>query len=446
MENILEIKGVYNKDCKIFTTDIEESALSLVYSILNTKEYADVPIRIMPDVHTGVGIVIGFSAPITHALNPSFVGVDIGCTITTYITNIPINKDDFPIIEHRIKKEIPMGMEINKTRQFEMKTFYKFMKSEFNKAQRSWPDMINDFDISEDGMQDFVDKFHMDYGKFCKSIGSVGGGNHFIEVGEYNGCYAFTVHCGSRNLGQRVCKYWENIASSAQVDNKIFKEKLQQLKNTVEDKTKLPKLIEELKEDLKSKMTSNGYLVGENLKGYLTDMVIAQAYAKFNHQIIGEKITSIFKKIYPKLKIIEVIQSIHNYVDMEDHIIRKGAIRAYEGEKMVVPFNMRDGLAICVGKSNPDWNYSCSHGAGRKLSRGKAKSQISLDDFKKSMEGIYSTTISYNTLDESPMAYKDANTILDLIQDTCEVLYVVKPLINIKSDESIASWLDPNNA
>ena len=128
---------------------------------------------VVPDVHTGVGIVIGFSAPITYALNPSFVGVDIGCSITTYITNIPINKDDFPIIEHRIKKEIPMGMEINKSRQFEMKTFYKFMKSEFNKAQRSWPDMINDFDISEDGMQDFVDKFHMDYGKFCKSIGSI---------------------------------------------------------------------------------------------------------------------------------------------------------------------------------------------------------------------------------------------------------------------------------
>lgn len=435
MNNTLYIQGKYNKDCKIFTTDIEESALSLIYSILDIETFENVPIRIMPDVHTGKGIVIGFTAPITNGVSPSHVGVDIGCSITTYITNIPINKNDFPIIEHRIKKEVPMGINIHKTRQFEMKTFFKFMKSEFNKAQRTWEEMIEDFDISESGVTSFLNKLHMDEGKFYKSLGTVGGGNHFVEIGDYNGCYAFTVHCGSRNLGQKVCRYWENIASSSQVDNKLFKERLQDLKNNVKDKTRLPQLIEELKEELKSKMTSNGYLVGENLKGYLTDMVFTQAYAKFNHYVIGEIITSILKKIYPKLKVIETIQSIHNYVDMNDHIIRKGAIRAYEGEKMVVPFNMRDGLAICVGKSNPDWNYSCSHGAGRKLSRGQAKKLINVDDFKKSMEGVYSTCIGYETLDESPMAYKDTDTIIDLISETCDIIDVVKPIINIKAGD-----------
>ena len=442
MNNILEIKGKCNKDCKIFTTDIEDSALSLIYSLLDIKEYANAPIRIMPDTHTGMGIVIGFTAPIVDAIAPSHVGVDIGCSITTYITNIPINADDFPVIEHRIKKEIPMGFNIHTTRQYDMKTFIKFMKKEFNKARSSWSDMINDFDVSENGISLFLRRLHMDEGVFYKSIGSVGGGNHFVEVGEYNGCYAFTVHCGSRNLGQKVCKYWDTIASSAQVDNKIFKEKLKELKNNTTDKTQLQTKIEELKEELKAKMTSNGYLVGENLKGYLTDMVIAQAYAKFNHQIIGEKIASIFKHIYSKGKVVEVVQSIHNYVDMDDHIIRKGAIRAYEGEKMVVPFNMRDGLAICVGKSNPDWNYSCSHGAGRKLSRSRAKREIAMSDFVASMEGIYTTSVNSNTLDESPMAYKDTNTIIDLIQDTCEILYIVKPLINIKSSESFTDYVD----
>ena len=441
MEKNLELQGAYNKDCKIFTTEVEESAMSLIYSILNKKEDADTPIRIMPDVHAGVGIVIGFTAPIRHAISPSHVGVDIGCAITTHITNTPINEEDYPVIEHRIKKEIPMGMNIHKTRQFDMKLFFKFMKSEFNKARASWPDMINDFDISENGFSHFLQKLHMDEGVFYKSIASLGSGNHFLEVGNCNGNYAFTIHCGSRNLGQRVCKYWEKIASSSQVDNKILKEKIKHLKETVSDRTLLPTLIEEAKAELQSKLASNGYLIGENLKGYLTDMVIAQAYAKFNHFIMGVKIFSIFKHIYPKCEIVETVQSIHNYVDMEDHIIRKGAIRAYEGEKMVVPFNMRDGLAICMGKSNKDWNCSCSHGAGRRLSRGKAKSVVSMEEFEKSMEGIYTTSVCHNTLDESPMAYKDTESILHLIEDTCEVLYMVKPVINIKAtDEPTASW------
>ena len=441
MSTILELQGAYNKNCKIFTTDVEESALSLIYSILNTKEYVNTPIRIMPDVHAGIGIVIGFTAPITHAISPSHVGVDIGCAITTHILNIPINEEDYPVIEHRIKKEIPMGMTIHKTRQYEMKRFIKFMKSEFNKAHSTWGEMINDFDISEDGISHFLHKIHMDEGVFYKSIGSLGSGNHFIEIGNCNGNYAFTIHCGSRNLGQKVCKYWEKIASSAQVDNKILKEKIKHLKKTVADRTLLPKLIEEAKAELLSKIASNGYLTGENLKGYLTDMVIAQAYAKFNHLIIGEKIFNIFKHIYPKAEINEIVQSVHNYVDMEDHIIRKGAIRAYANEKMVVPFNMRDGLAICVGKSNEDWNCSCSHGAGRKLSRGKAKSVVSMEEFEKSMEGIYTTSVCHNTLDESPMAYKDTESIIDLISDTCEILYMVKPVINIKAtDEPFEPW------
>lgn len=385
--------------------------------------------------HAGKGIVIGFTAPINQYVSPSHVGVDIGCTITTCITDTKINKDDFPLIEHRIKKLIPMGFNVNPKSIVDEKDFFKFIRKEYSKAKSSWPEMILDIDVSEKYITSLLKKINMDEGLFYKSIGTVGGGNHFIEIGNCNGNYAFTVHCGSRNFGNKVCKYWENIASSNQVDKKLLKEKIQKLKKTVTDKTTLPKLIDELIEQEKSKTCSNGYLSGDNMSGYITDMVIAQAYAKYNHKVICDKILSIFKSIN-NASIVEVVQSVHNYIDINgDHMIRKGAIRAYKDEKMVVPFNMRDGLAICVGKSNPDWNFSCSHGAGRKLSRSKAKSTISIDEFKDSMKDIYTTSVCANTLDESPMAYKDTDTIISLISETCDILYMVKPIINIKSTD-----------
>lgn len=430
---MIELKGEFNKDCKIFIDEIENEALSLIYGILNTKEFANVPIRIMPDTHCGKDIVIGFTSPIVNAINPSHVGVDIGCTITTCITDTSINESDFPLIEHRIKKTIPMGFNIHSVNKCDEKDLFKFLRGEYNKARSSWPEMIQDIDINERYISSLLKKINMDEGVFYKSIGTVGGGNHFIEIGNCNGKYAFTVHCGSRNFGNKVCLYWSKIASSSQIDKKILKDKINHLKKNCSDKKMLPQLIEQLKIEEQNKVCSNGYLTGENMSGYLTDMVIAQAYAKYNHKIICAYIAEIFTQLYNS-KIVETIQSIHNYVDIAgDHMIRKGAIRAYENEKMVVPFNMRDGLAICVGKSNPEWNFSCSHGAGRKLSRSKAKEELSLEMFKDTMKNVYSTSICYNTLDESPMAYKDTETIIDRIKDTCDILYMIQPLINIKA-------------
>ena len=274
----------------------------------------------------------------------------------------------------------------------------------------------------------------MDEGVFYKSLGTLGGGNHAIEYGVYNNCYTFMIHCGSRNFGNKVCRYWEKIASSNQIDNKLLKEAIKELKKKTENKRELPEKIAALTEEFKSRTCSNGYLMGENMNGYLTDMVIAQAYAKFNHKLICDKIAEILYKINGA-KVVEIVQSIHNYVSFDDKIIRKGAIKAYEGEKMVIPFNMRDGLAICIGKSNEDWNCSAPHGAGRIMSRSKAKSNISLEEFQESMKGIYTTSVCKNTIDESPMAYKDTNTIIELIGDTCDILYMVKPVINIKSTD-----------
>lgn len=431
----MELKGKYCKDCKVFIDDVEDEALSLIYGILDTREFKNSKVRIMPDTHAGKGIVIGFTAPIQDSICPSHVGVDIGCTITTCLTDAKINPEEYELIEHRIKKEIPMGFNINSKRVFEMKDFMRFMKSEYQKARSSWPEMVNEMEISEKGITKLLQRIGMDEGMFYKSLCSLGSGNHFIEIGDWKGNYAFTVHCGSRNFGNKVCRYWEKRASSGQIDNKLLREEIEKLKRVIKDKRDLPKKIEEIKEEFKSRVSSNGYLTGENMKGYITDMVIAQAYAKYNHKLICDKIREIFMKIN-NAKIQETIQSIHNYIDISgDHMIRKGAIRSYKGEKMVIPFNMRDGLAICEGKSNEDWNCSAPHGAGRIMSRSKAKSDLLMEDFEESMKGIYTTSVCKSTLDESPMAYKDMNIIVDAIKDTCDIIWMIKPVINIKSTD-----------
>lgn len=429
----LELKGKINKDCKIFTTNVEDSAKSLIYNLLDHRAFENIPIRIMPDVHCGKGIVIGFSAPIGNMISPAHVGCDIGCGIETFIMDKNVNPDDFALIEHRIKKEIPFGFDINPKRVFEMKDFIKFMKNGFNTCLAQWSEMIDDLvDISEEGFSDMCNRIGMDEGTFYKSISSFGGGNHFCEIGVTpDGKYAFTIHCGSRNFGVKVFKYWDKIASSMQYDRAEYREMVKHIKKTAKNRNDIPKMIAELQAELEAKSAPNGYLMGDNMKGYITDMCIAQLYAQYNRNMIAKKIEEIFYKIN-QAKVIERITSIHNYIDLKDHIIRKGAIRSYEGEKMVIPFNMKDGLAICEGKTNADWNFTAPHGAGRLMSRAAAKKNLSMEEFKSKMDGIYTTSVCKNTIDESPMAYKPMEEIIEAIEPTCNILYMVKPVINIK--------------
>lgn len=434
MENMLSFIGKYNNNCKVYNSEIAEDEISLLYSVLNAKEFADMPIRIMPDHHLGKGCLIGFTSPLPNAINPSFVGVDIGCSVTCCITDAKVNKDEYALIEHRTKKEIPMGFNIHKKRIFDMKDFLKFVRTEYNKARSSCPELINDIYFNENYITSMLKRLNMDEGVFYKSLGTLGGGNHAIEFGTHNGCYTFMVHCGSRNFGNKVCKYWEKIASSSQIDHKLLKEEITKLKSRTSDKRELPSLIKNLTEEFKSRGCSNGYISGDNMIGYLTDMVIAQAYAKYNHKLICDIISNILRTINGA-KVIETIQSIHNYVSFDDKMIRKSAIRSYKDEKMVIPFNMRDGLAICVGKSNEDWNCSAPHGAGRKMSRAKAKRELTMEEFAETMKDVYSTSICKGTLDESPMAYKDTDTIINSISDTCDILYMIKPIINIKATD-----------
>lgn len=423
----MELVGKYCKDCKVFTDNVDENALELIYSIMNHKVFEGSKIRIMPDVHAGKGIVIGFSSKMGNYVSPAHVGCDIGCMMTTMLFNkiIDTNIDK---LENLIKTNVKFGFSIHDKSIVDKNDFYKYVSHELKSLLN-----IN-VNVDEKYISKMLNRVGMDESTFWRSLGTVGGGNHFIEVGinEDKNLTGITVHCGSRNFGVKVFKYWDIISN----DNKISKDKLKELidiiKKNEPDKRKWDLLIKNAK-SVVSDTFINGYLSGNNLKGYLNDMVICQAYAKYNHKIITKIISDIVFNLY-RIKCTETIQSVHNYIDFRDNIIRKGAIRSYVGEKMVIPFNMRDGLAICEGKSNDDWNCTAPHGAGRILARGKAKELISMDEYIESMKGIYTTSVSESTIDESPMAYKDYKEILENIKPTCNVLYLLKPIINIKSE------------
>jgi RNA-splicing ligase RtcB len=279
----------------------------------------------------------------------------------------------------------------------------------------------------------------MEFGTFIKSIGSLGGGNHFMEYDTNDEIkkWAFTVHTGSRNLGKMVCQKWSHAAKGPSVDKANMEKEVKEfVANYKGDVTEIPEHLKQIRAKYRTP-DSDGFLEGDLLRGYLTDMVIAQAYAKFNRMIILRKAEAIMNGIN-KAKVIDHVASVHNYLDFSDMTIRKGSIRSYKGEKMIIPFNMRDGLAICEGKSNDDWNCSAPHGAGRLMSRAAAKKNIDFNDFQKQMSdaGIYSTSVCQNTLDEAPDAYKPMKEIVELIKDTCDIQFFMKPKINIKATES----------
>lgn len=444
---MIELQGNCCKDCKIFTDNIEEEALHTIYGILSNPMFKNSKIRIMPDVHEGKGIVIGFSCPIGDFVNPSHVGVDIGCGIESIFFEKPLPVDKYALFEHRIRKEIPTGMSQQKETVFNEKDFYKFLNSEMQKAYQSSKGLINFIQFKKDkDIENWCKHLGMDIPTFYHSICSLGAGNHFLEYDENEelGKYAFTVHTGSRNLGQHIHNHWASIAKGPCFDKDACEKEISEfVKSWKGDTTEIPEHLKEIRAKYRVD-DSDGYLRGDNLKGYLTDMVIGQAYAKYNRKMILEKAAEIMAKICQKNggnKVVDHIASVHNYIDFEDMILRKGAIRSYIGERMVIPFNMRDGVAICEGKSNKDWNCTAPHGSGRAMSRAKAKKEIDINHFKEEMKGIYSTSVCKNTLDEAPDAYKPTQEIIDNIKDTCNILFFMKPKINIKdASDSIRFW------
>lgn len=404
---MLRLKGKYCKDCTVFTDNIEQEALSILYHFLDNPMFEGAKIRIMPDVHAGKDIVVGFTVPFANHVNPDHVGGDIGCSVSTVITDLPICPADYPAIEKRIREQVKFGMTIHTRSVYEPAGLYHHLQQRLQDARQQWPEMVSTTDMSEKGITAMLKRLEQSEHMFYHSIGTIGGGNHFVEVGVTpDGNYAFTAHCGSRNLGQMVWKYWKRIAM--QPDNAAI-----------------------------------GFLTGENMKGYITDMVIAQAYAEYNHMVIDRLVMDAICSVSgAQANIKERIYTTHNYIDFSMKMMRKGAVAAPVGKKLVIPFNMRDGLIVARGKGNQDWNCSAPHGAGRLLSRSDAKEQIDLDAYRETMKGIYSTSVGTGTIDESPMAYKDTKEILALIGDTVDVEYFIKPIINMKATNSYDSSVE----
>ena len=349
--------------------------------------------------------------------------MDIGCGMLCVEIEKAITKDSFPDINHAIRSTIPMGFEINQQSlsQQERENLFTFlsirMEQFCSKFQLAKPV------ISEEYVSQLCKKVGINETTFYNSLGTLGGGNHFIELGraESTNNIFLTIHTGSRNFGVKVCKYHAEIAK---FDKKAFSNEIQRLKSTVE-----PQSMQAEIQRLKEKFAGySGYLTNEAMFHYLCDMVIAQGYAAFNRKLIIQRI---IKALGWNTAI--SVETVHNYISFDDMIIRKGAIAAYANDYVVIPMNMADGILLCRGKGNKDWNYSAPHGAGRLYSRSEAKERLSMDVFKAQMSNVYSTSVCEGTLDESPMAYKNVQEIKELIEPTVEIVDTIVPLINIKA-------------
>ena len=417
------MKTISGHDVKIFTDNIEQEALDQINRLVSIDVFSDKKIRIMPDVHAGAGCVIGFTGDLGDKVIPNIVGVDIGCGILVqpFTTNHDI---DFHELNEFILKNIPSGHDFRDDSYvpltYDYRVYYK-MARELTLKLKCYRELKE------------VQRIH-------KSIGSLGGGNHFIEidVDDQENKYLL-IHTGSRNLGKQVADIYQKLAVKCMSgwDELIKKQNeiIEQYKREGR-RQELQKVITELHQSFKSKRcpisSELAYLESSFRDDYLHDMKICQEWARINRNLIRMILIDYFDENYGSYMLQPYFESVHNYID-DDNIIRKGAISAYYGQRVIIPLNMRDGAIIGLGKGNEDWNYSAPHGAGRIMSRTKAFDTINLDDFKKSMYGIYSESVVNETIDESPMAYKPASEIIENIQDTVEVSKIIKPIYNFKA-------------
>ena len=402
---MIEILGKYN-NCKIFTDEIDDVTKGQITALLNQESIKDCKIRIMPDTHAGAGCVIGTTMTIKDKIIPNLVGVDIGCGM--YAIKLKEKRIDLPKLDSMIKNYVPAGFNIHEN-------------------------PITDFDEIN-----YI-KAKIDTNKALRSIGTLGGGNHFIEVDrDSQDNLWLVIHTGSRHTGLEVCNYYQNLGYEA-LKNKDGS--LKDLSNKLIDELKatgrkkeIGSELAKLKKEFNSKKIdipkALAYCEGDNFNDYINDMRIMQEYANLNRKTIAKIIV---KKM--KFHIIDEFMTIHNYIDCDNMILRKGSISAQNGERVIIPMNMRDGSLICIGKGNPDWNYSAPHGAGRLMSRREARETVSMTDYKQSMSGIYTTCVGRDTIDESAFAYKPMQSIIDNIKDTVDIVDIIKPIYNFKAGE-----------
>lgn len=448
---MFEIEGKYNK-AKVFATTVENECIGQITDLCNQKWLKGCEIAIMPDVHMGKGCTIGTTIRLKDKVCPSLVGVDIACGMLTVEIpkQIHIKREDLSAIDDFICHHIPAGFCIND------KVVLEGYDRMFNKS---------------------LEKLHCykalrDIERIILSIGTLGGGNHFIEINEgINGKQYLVIHSGSRNLGQQVAKYYQNLADEqCNQQKEKFEEGQRNIIKKLKEEGKqaeIQKALEEYRENYIAEAQIPHhlcYLEGENAQNYYDDVKMVTEYAKLNRKYMAKRILQYIIELkgyddgslnvyidetYPCMydwgfdnKNISVhstaFETLHNYIDFSNSkitqpILRKGAISCRKGEKVLIPINMRDGSIIGVGKGNPLYNFSGPHGAGRLMSRSQAKDRVDFEEFVKSMEGIYSTSICQSTIDESPMVYKNIDEIVDNIEESVELIDIIKPIYNFKA-------------
>ncbi|HDR7531820.1 RtcB family protein [Bacillus sp. AY1-10] len=395
---MLKLQGKYN-EAKVFTNNVDETATGQIIDLCNQEFVKDSQIRIMPDTHAGAGCTIGTTMTIQDKIVPNLVGVDIGCGMEVVVIDKKKEEINFDYLDETIRKFVPSGFRIrDKEHRFSKMIDFDGVRAPFT-LQRAQ-----------------------------KSIGTLGGGNHFVELNEDDkGNVYIVIHSGSRNLGKQIAEYYQNFAYEQLIDVTSIKDDI--IKRLTEE-GRAKEIQETLRGIQKLKMRKElAYLEGQGFKDYMNDMNIAQKYAALNRKaMIDEIVTKM------DWKITDQFTTIHNYIDIENMILRKGAISAQKDERVIIPINMRDGSIIAFGKGNPDWNFSGPHGAGRIMSRKKAKESLSLEEFQNTMTEVWTTSVVESTIDEAPMVYKPMDEIIENTKETIDIKHIIKPLYNFKAN------------
>ena len=398
---MVEIKGKHNT-AKVFTDEIEQGARDQIQALCDCEAFRDSKIRMMPDVHAGKGCCIGTTMTLTDRVVPGLVGVDIGCgMLARKISNSFV---DFDLLEKVIRAEVPSGRNVRDEKLYA-------------------PEDLKDALLSLRCLK----AIDMDYA--LRSLGTLGGGNHFIEVDRGSDSFWIVIHSGSRHLGLEIAEYYQDIAHEmCNTVPGLIRDRIAQLKAEGRHKD-IQSEIERIKRENLHEPGDLDYVSGSAFSDYIHDMRVAQKYAMYNR---WSMMAIICHSMH--FDVTDEFETVHNYIDTDAMILRKGSVSAKEGERILIPMNMRDGSLICTGKGNPDWNFSAPHGAGRLMSRTQAK-KLSMDDYRDSMQGIWSASISEETLDECPMAYKSMESIMSNIRDTADVKEIIKPVYNYKAKE-----------
>ena len=407
---MFEIKGKVNTAI-CYAKIVEDEAIEQIRRMCDYTLTEGSRIRIMPDVHAGKGCTIGTTMTVIDMACPNIVGVDIGCGM--YTVKLDVTDPDFKAIDEACHF-IPSGT-------------------------NTWESRIERFDLTD--LRCYREL--RDSKRLERSLGTLGGGNHFIEVDQaFDGSFYLVIHSGSRNLGKQMAEIYQQLAADLHMGKDEYFRKREEIIRTYKEEGRRAEIQSALKQqthDFEAKDLDVPkdlcWLWGPYLQDYLHDVEICQRFARRSRELMAEIILE-----RTGLHAVESFHTIHNYIDTDEMILRKGAIAAHEGEKVLIPINMRDGSVLAVGKGNPEWNYSAPHGAGRLMSRTAAKNSLTMEEYRESMKGIYTTSVNEDTLDEAPMAYKSLSDIMDVIRDSVDVIEVLKPVFNFKASDEELPW------